>query len=227
MNLLKKIPIRFTGELHDVKLVNFYIDMRELDGLVPGNIAVRDFHGRAMISMVNVMLRKMHPEIIPGLGYFDYRHIAFRLLVEDAGLNGGTNKGIFFLKSFTDQPVIMQAGGLLTDYNLELAEIRCIDRMLELNQGEKKISYALDLSAAGKPDRNLLETVSTLDRAYSAAGNELRMVRIMRERWPLRPVDCYHFETNFFETAELAGVFVVDDTIRYEWLPAENIRPCA
>lgn len=227
MNLLKKIPIRFTGELHEIRLVNFYVDKDELAGHLPEAITMRDFGGRAMISMVNVMLRKMHPGFLPGFGYFEYRHIAFRLLVEDAGLNGGVNKGIYFLRSFTSDPVIVKAGALFTGYRLELAEIQSIDRMLELKKGTEKLAYALDLDSAGKAAPALLETVAALDRAYAVNGNTLQMVRILRDRWPLRAVDCYHFENTFFQTAELAGAFVVDDMIPYEWLPAQHIAPCA
>ncbi len=61
MQLLKKLPIRYTGELHEVKLINFSVDKSEVESLVPWNLVVRDFGGRAMISMVDVDLRHMHP----------------------------------------------------------------------------------------------------------------------------------------------------------------------
>lgn len=229
MNPLKKLPVRYIGELHDIRLVNFYVDMDEVLPLVPRAIRVRNFNGRAMISMVNVMLRRMHPSFVPEALHFEYRHIAFRLLVDDAGLQEGEaqSKGIYFLRSFTDKPLIAAAGGLLTDYNLEQAKIDNIDRMLELKQGGHFLNYALDLSAGYAGNKNLLETTAALDRAYSVRDNELCMVKILRERWPIRPAECYLFETDFFKTAELAGAFTVDEVIHYKWLPAKTIKRCA
>jgi len=227
MNFMKRIPIKYLGELHEIRLVNFYVDMEEVRPLVPERIRIRDFNGRALISMVNVMLRNMHPSFLPGALNFEYRHIAFRLLVDDSGLNGGEAKGIYFLRSFTDKNLIAAAGALLTDYRLEPAAIHNIDRMLELKQGERFLNYALDPGAVPAADPQLLQTVGALDRAYSLRDEELYMVRILRERWPLRPVECYLFETNFFKTAQLAGAFTVDETIRYEWLPAQAVPLCA
>jgi len=111
MQLLKKLPIRYTGELHAVKLINFSVEKSEVESLVPWNLVVRDFGGRAMISMVDVDLRHMHPTFLPEKMHFNYRHVGFRLLLEDSQRNSDErNKGIFFLKSFTDQPLVVKGG---------------------------------------------------------------------------------------------------------------------
>ena len=54
MNLLKRLPIQYKGELHDVRLINFSVAMEEIMGKVPANIKVRDFNGRAMISVITM-----------------------------------------------------------------------------------------------------------------------------------------------------------------------------
>jgi uncharacterized protein YqjF (DUF2071 family) len=61
MDLLKRIPIQYKGELHDVRLINFSVPIAEVNTKVPSGIKVRDFDGRAMISLVDVKLKKMHP----------------------------------------------------------------------------------------------------------------------------------------------------------------------
>ena len=86
MSLLKRIPIHYKGELHDVRLVNFLVPMEEVMKGVPANIKIRNFSGRAMISMVDVKLKNMRPVAMPFLK-FNYRHIAFRLLVDDSQYN--------------------------------------------------------------------------------------------------------------------------------------------
>ena len=55
-----------------------------------------DIHGRRKVE-------EMHPVAFPWVK-FDYRHVAFRLLVDDSQIHNGVSKGIFFFRSFTDKP---------------------------------------------------------------------------------------------------------------------------
>jgi hypothetical protein len=226
MSLLKKIPITYIGELHQVKLVNFWVDMDEVITQVPKGIRVRDFGGKALVSLVNVELKNMHPSFLPGAIHFGYRHVAFRLLVDDAKRNGNQAKGIYFLRSFTDRAEIVAGGNLLTDYRLEKAEIRHLDRMMGLYAEGNYFNYALDLSNAPVPDIAQKEIIGSLDRAYAMEDGHLKMVKIMREKWPIRQVQCYLVETNFFKTARPASAFVVDEVIHYRWTAAKNLGVC-
>jgi uncharacterized protein YqjF (DUF2071 family) len=222
MNLLKRIPIHYKGELHDVRLINFSVSMDELNGKVPANIKVRDFGGRAMISMVDVKLKNMHPVSLPPFLNFNYRHIAFRLLVDDSEYNNGANKGIFFFRSFTDKPLIVTGGKLFTDYNLEQAHIEEHQNEVLLRQGQDHVKYCLDETPATVSDA-LRQTVGALDRAYSILGDAIRVTEIQREKWPIEPVSCTGFENTFFKTAKFEGAFRVHETIYYDWLPPKAI----
>lgn len=227
MSLLKNIPINYKGELHNIRLVNFWVDKKEVEEFVPPQLRIRDFNGRALISMVNVELENMHPTFLPETTHFSYRHVAFRLLLDDAEFNGGEPKGIYFFKSFTNKPHVVMGGNLLTNYQLEQAEIICLDRMMELRQNNFYFNYALDLEKKESYGNEQFETIRALDRAYSVSDERIKMIQIQREKWPIRPVNCYLLETNFFKTAVFASAFVVDETIYYKWLSAKTIKRCA
>lgn len=227
MSILKRIPVSYEGELHNIRLVNFWVDIQEVRDLVPRRLKIRNFNDKALISLVNVELQKMHPVFLPEATSFHYRHVAFRLLLDDSELNNGENKGIFFLRSFTENKIIATGGALLTDYNLENAEIRNLDRMMNLQQGKQYFNYAIDPTSEIKTNEEQLKIIGALDRAYSVQDGQIKMVRIMREKWPLRQVECYLTETNFFETAKAASAFVVDETIHYRWNAAQTISKCA
>lgn len=221
MHLLKRLPIHYKGELHDVRLINFSVAMDEVLQNVPANIKVRDFNGRAMISMVDVKLKNMRPVAFPFVR-FNYRHVAFRLLVDDSQYNEGVNKGIFFFRSFTNKPLIVFGGKLMTDYNLETATIEECGNEVTISQADKKVKYCVDgLSAA--PDNALKTTIGALDRAYSMLGNTVRVTQIQREKWPIQLVNCKGFENTFFKTAKFEGAFRVLETIYYEWLPPKAL----
>jgi uncharacterized protein YqjF (DUF2071 family) len=221
MSLLKRIPVHYKGELHDVRLINFSVAMEEVLGKIPRAIKVRDFNGRAMISMVDVKLRNMHPVALPFMR-FNYRHVAFRLLVDDSQHNKGDNKGIFFFRSFTDKPLMVAGGRLLTDYNLETARIAENGNEVTISQDDKYVKYCVnDIAVASKDE--LKTTIGALDRAYSILGDTVRVTQIQREKWPIQLVNCTGFENTFFKTAKLEGAFRVFETIYYEWLPPKAI----
>ena len=222
MSLLKRLPIHYKGELHDVRLINFSLAKEEVLDKVPANVKVRDFNGRAMISMVDVKLENMRPTALPFVR-FSYRHVAFRLLVDDSQYNHGENKGIFFFRSFTNRPLIVFAGKLMTDYNLEIASIDDSDNEVIITQGGKKVKYSVNAAGAA-PNPELKTIVGSLDRAYSILGETIRVTQIQREKWPIQLVNCNTFENTFFNTAKLEGAFRVPETIYYEWLPPKPIH---
>ena len=220
MDLLKKIPISYLGELHEIRLINFSVDKNELSGMVTNSIKVREFENdRALISMVNVQLKKMHPSFLPKLISFQYQHVAFRLLVEDSMYNNGQNKGIFFLRSFSNKTLMVQGGKYLTDYRLEKAIIQDNGNDFSLRQGNKFVQYSIDGNVPAIKKNGLQETIGALDRAYSVLNDRIRVTQIQREKWPIEWVHCTTFKTNFFETARFEGAFKVNEMIPYKWLP--------
>jgi hypothetical protein len=223
MNLLKRIPITYLGELHEIVLLNFSVGKEEVLPFLPKGIKIRDIQGRALISMVHVSLKKMRPAFMPAFLNFNYRHIAFRLLVDDSEYNNGICKGIYFLRSFTNQKSIVFGGGMMTDYKLEMANIETTPGTLHLNQGARSLHYSIDNNAPENKNADLLEKVGSLDRAYSVRGNDLLVTQIIREKWPLEEVSCTEFQTNYFRSAQLEACFRVNETIYYKWKPARIV----
>lgn len=225
MNMLKKIPLSFKGELHDIQLINFSVEREEVLDRVPTPLRVKEFEGRALISMVNVHLKKMRLASFPPALSFAYQHIGFRLLVEDKQVEGHPqDRGIYFLDSFTQRPLMAWGGSMLTDYRLQTARLWNHKDGFSLRKGEQMLSYEIERTQSPEVDQDeLLETVGAIDRAYSKLGDQLRVTQIQREKWPLAPLKVSSFKTNFFETARLEGAFRVDEVIYYQWLSPQLI----
>jgi hypothetical protein len=224
MNFLKRLPIKYTGELHDVRLINFSVAPEELKAYLPANIRPRLFDGRALISMVDVQLKNMHPDFMPSFFKFNYRHIAFRLLIDDSSFTEDKNKGIFFMHAFTDQSLIAFAGAIFTNYRLKSSNISDRDGKLFLKQGGKYITYTIDDQPATLTPPWVKENVQRVDRAYALSGDKIQYVQIQREKWPVEWVNCTAFKTDFFKTATLEGAFRVNEVIYYQWLPPQTIH---
>lgn len=221
MNLFKSLPLSFLGELHHIQLVNFSVDQEEVAALLPDPLQIADFHGRALISMVNVQLKQMRPTFLPAHLSFQYQHIGFRLLVKDQAYHGGgQDQGIYFLDSFTSRRLMAWGGSLLTDYRLHKAEIQHQPTAVTLRRGAQLLQYKVEETHLPDTDHSaLLTSVGAIDRAYSKLGPTLRVTQIVREKWPLVPLAVTDFKTNFFRTARLEGAFRVDEVIHYQWLP--------
>jgi hypothetical protein len=223
MKLLKKIPIRFKGELHDVRLINFSVPIGELKTHIPKQIKIREFDGRAVISMVDVKLVNMRPSLL-SFFKFNYRHVAFRVLVEDSHLNDdGVNKGIYFFRAFTDKSLMIAGGRALTDYNLEKASIIEGDSETTISTANNYVKYAIGNKAAAG-EEELIKMIGSLDRAYSMLDDKMRVTIIQREKWPIQAVECTKFENTFFTSAKLLGAFRIFETIYYDWLPPTVVK---
>jgi hypothetical protein len=213
----------FKGELHNVKLINFSVDFEEVKDMIPKELEVFQENGKAIISMVDVRLKKMTPVWIPFIK-FGYRHVAFRLLLNDKSLSGETEpKGIFFLKSFSEHLPLNWAGNLIGNYNLTFAKIKEYFDAVSLKSKNKFIEYALDPYGLIESNTNLFNKIKRIDRAYATQKANVYVTQIVRKEWPIEPIKCYHFATNFFKTAKFLGAFQVKKPILYRWEHARLI----
>ena len=219
-------PLSSSGTLRDIQIINFFVDRAEVESLVPEQLIIRDFNGKAMISLINVINHRLSPPFFPGDPDSAYRHVAFRLLVDDAALNGGTSKGVFFLKSFTYSDIEGNDLNRFVTHGLEQAGLLVIDNMLELSQGEKFLNYALDFHNEPQFDEQQ-QLTAQLDRAYQLDAGELQVIKINGKRWPLKPTACYLFETNFFRSAKFAAAFRIDEKSGRQAMSYETKRNCA
>ena len=208
MSLLQHLPLQFAGELHEVRLINFSVEPEEVLPQLHKSFSPLKHKGRALISMVDVQLKNMR---LPGWFEqfkFNYRHIGFRLLIDDSRFTWTKPRGIYFLRSFTDQTVWAHLGNLFTIYQLEPALINEEQGRFTLTKGKEQLSYALsDSPPHSSAPADLQEEVARLDRAYSRQLGQVNYVQIQRERWPLQWANCTHFVTSFLQPPDLKGLF--------------------
>lgn len=230
MKALKTLPLRFRGELHNVHLVNFSVDPDEIKDLLPDPLEVHLWKGRALISMVDVQLRHMRPARTGGFLRFNYRHIGMRLLINDQPFhNSYQQKGIFFLRSFTNKAHVVAGGKLMTNFRLEKAELAPYPKGFLLRKGTQYLRYEVDEGPVfpSESTRQLIERIGAIDRAYAVMGPDVYVTQVLRKHWPLEPVPCCGFRTNFFHSAQLEGVLRVPETIHYTWLAPQKVKQCA
>jgi hypothetical protein len=211
--------MKFTGELHNVRLINFSVNLEEVLPFVPKQLKILQEKGKAIISMVDVQLNNMKTKSIPFFK-FGYRHVAFRLLLED---NSTDPKGVFFLKSFSNKPLLNFAGNLVSNYKLSNCTINEYFDAVSIKHEKKYINYALDPYSKAEYNKELYQKIKRIDRAYTIEKEETYVIRITRKKWPIEPIKCYHFATNYFKSAKFIGAFKVNEIIYYTWNQSEKV----
>jgi uncharacterized protein YqjF (DUF2071 family) len=206
--------MKFSGELHKVKLINFSIEKEELNGMLPEKLKVLDYKGRALISMVDVQLKKMSASSF--LPSFAYRHVAFRLVIDDSEYSKEGPKGIYFLKSFSSNAAMVLGGNLVANYNLCLSKFQAENNGLKISLDNQNIQYRFDESKVSE-NEELFQAIKRIDRAYAFKNDKVEITRITRKEWPIEPLNIVDFKTNFFKSAKLEGAFEVKKVIDYIW----------
>ena len=221
--------MKIKGELHDIKLINFSVKLEEVWPFVPKSLQILQDNGRAIISMVDVKLKNMHPSIAPFFK-FGCRYVAFRLLLDDTIMTGVKKpKGVYFLKNFSNQPIFNFLGNLLFNQNTSYASIIEHSDAFSLKHGTKRLEYALNPYTKCHGEPFLHEKIHRIDRVYETNENGIFVSKILKENyWPIEPVKCYHFATNFFKTVRFLGAFKVKNNLNYAWnspvLVSKNIK---
>jgi len=173
--------MEFKGELHEVKLINFSVDVGEVKHLVPTKLKIFEENGKAIISMVDLQLKQMRAVWLPFVK-FGYRHVAFRLLLSDETLSHENEpKGIFFIKAFSQHRLLNWGG----NYNLLFAKISEGFNVFNLIKEKQFIEYALDEKSAVQQEDDLYRKIKRIDRAYAQENNEVVVTQIAREEWPI------------------------------------------
>jgi hypothetical protein len=225
-------PVAHQGELHEVELVQWSLDPEEAARALPPPLVPRRIAGRALVSLVHVHLRRMRPAFLPGLFAFSYRQVAFRLLVDDQALAPeAPGRGAFFVRTFTDRPLLARASGLLTPYRLSLAELEVDPRGLALHEERRRLSYRKAVIGAEVPAPGLFGSwaearaaVGGLDLEYALApGGEIWRTRMECPGWPLEPLPLAGFTTDFFESARLECAFRVATVLPCRWRAPERV----
>jgi len=215
LQFLKGLPLSYKGELHNIKLINFAVPLEEVMPYIPLGITPRVINGKALISLVDVRLKKMRCTLLPCLR-FSYRHVAFRLLVEDPS-EDTQSRSIYFLRSFTPNPVIAFGGSIFTNYRLEHAKIQSCNNNTRIVKNRHYVEYELSSKEPKLRLQWLKYIIGRIDQACFISAGDVYKIQIQRESWPIEWIDCNDFSTNLFSSTEVLGAFQVLPVIHYTW----------
>lgn len=213
----------YTGELRNIRLWAFSIERDEAQALLPTPLVVRNFRGRALVSMADVSISKLRVRGFPAQVGLHYRHIVLRLLIDDSRYSRGRQRGAWFMRSFVEHSWLAAAGNALTEFRFSAASLSSGDKQLDVQCGEHRIHCAWEERCPPLSDNALLSEVQTLDRAYSVRNSRVWCRDIQRGSWLPKPLACKNFSCSWFESTRFEGVYTIVQPVSYTWFPPKEV----
>jgi hypothetical protein len=181
----------------------------------------------------------MRPRLAPRAFGVTYWHIAYRLQVRAAVIDGTAIGGLYFLRSDVDRPLFVAAGNRLTDFKFHRADVqfRCEPERwcLQVNEPNGPGTAMLCLHRAtsaelepGSPFSSIEERERVLKYApfglsTSSSGRHLRIAEVIRDEalWKEEPIGVETAAWTYTESLGLTNLKLVRATrvapIDYIW----------
>jgi hypothetical protein len=232
---LKNHPFPVEAFFQYSLVLTFAAPKEQLAHLIPPCLALDTFQDRwGFVAVALVQTTGLRPQGLPRFMGQDFFLIGYRVFVRYHNLAGKRLRGLYILKSETDQPKMEQLGNLFTHYRYTTVDIEQqeIGQRLSVRSGKG----GLDVSVAhgggevalppGSPFANWKEArrfAGPLPFTFSflSPNKEVLIVEGVREDWVPESVWVDHHQVGFLATLgvenfELANAFIVKN-IPYRW----------
>ncbi len=188
------LPMRTT--FRQCFLVNFAVRPDALARRLPAHLKPDIYEGRGYVSVVIAEMSKMRPAFFPEALGFTYNQVVYRAVVRC-----GAERGVTFLRSDADSPLMVAAGNALTFFRFNRADIswRASEGRLAFSlapsasipgsiRADYDLSGATDRLPATSAFRDLSTAQQFLTELYAAFGAQradgrVEVVRILRTPW--------------------------------------------
>lgn len=238
----------------DFSLVLTYAFPQELLlPLLPPGLSLDTYEGFGFLAIAMVQTRELRPTFLPKVLGREFFLTGYRIFVRYQTVGGRRLRGLYILRSDTDQASMVLLGNLLTHYGYHKAEVHCCrtDQMLTITvrtpQAKADVQVVAHLSGhpAALPTKSPFPDLRVARRfagplpftfSYEDATRSMLRVEGVRQNWKPEPVhvDVVHATFlhqspfNQFPEPQLANAFYLE-AIPYCWKRGvlEELRACS
>ena len=227
----------FAVEAHfDFSVVlTFAFPKSDIAHLLPEILEIDTYQGKwGFIAIAIVQTKSLRPKGFPKLLGNDFLLIGYRIFAQYINSKGKRLRGLYILKSETDQMQMKLLGNLLTHYHYTTTDVQVKQQDTELNFNSKQSSFLVQLNQSSGivnlPTHSPFNTWKEARRfagplpftfTYTADTKQMLIVEGKRENWVPQPVEVGRCYIPFFADAgltsgKLASAFIIKD-VPYEW----------
>lgn len=235
MKFLKNHPFAVEAFFDSSVVLTFAVHKEELQTLIPGCLELDTFQDKwAFIAVAMVQTKNLRPKGFPKCMGNDFYLIGFRIFVRFTNRMGKRLRGLYILKSETDNRRMEVLGNVFTHYNYNTTDIS------EKTEGglrvisSKKSNFHLVIEQTANevniPDgspfinwKDARKFAGPLPHTftYDKEDNTVLIIEGVREDWKPEPikVNSYHFE--FLKSLKLQNVVLANafeiKNVPYYW----------
>ena len=216
-------------------VLTFAVPKEELAKLLPECLTLDVYDEKwAFLAIALVQTKDLRPKGFPKFMGNDFFLIGYRIFVRYKNNAGKNWRGLYILKSETDQKKMEYLGNIFTKYKYTTTDILQEFSEKTLKISSEKSKFDLEISNNNEnvalPQQSPFPDWKTARRfagplpftfSYDKKTQNVLIVEGVREFWQPRPVEVLNYNFDFltsfqFETCHLANAFSIEN-IPYHW----------
>lgn len=235
LNFLKNHPFPVVAHFDYSIVLTFAVPKEILQKQIPNCLTLDVFDDKyAFVAVAMVQTNKLRPKGFPKFCGNDFFLIGYRIFVRYTNEKGKNMRGLFILKSETDNKLMEYLGSIFTKYKYTTTDILIkkdnIKTCIKSTKSDFYVNITNQKNDVNLPNNSPFPNWAAARRfagplpftfSYDASKNEILIVEGVREHWTQEPIEIldYHFaflNANGFQNAILANAFIIKD-IPYSW----------
>jgi hypothetical protein len=234
MSFLKNHPFAVEAHFKSTIVLTYALPKTQLENLLPKCLTL-DTHNDewAFVAVALVQTENLRPKGFPKFMGNDFFLAGYRIFVRYTSNQGKRLRGLYILKSETDEKKMVFFGNIFTHYNYTATDIKLSETDKNLSIYSNKSGLTIELRKnenADLPKGSVFGDWKTARRfagplpftfTYNEANNEVTIIEGVRQNWIPKPIEVLKAEVEFirqdkFQGAILANAFINED-IPYHW----------
>jgi uncharacterized protein YqjF (DUF2071 family) len=234
-SFLKNHPFAVEAFFESSLVLTFAVHKDKLQHLIPPCLSLDLYEEEyAFVAMALVNTKALRPKGFPAWLGQDFSLIGYRIFVRYTNSAGKKYRGLYILKSETDQPKMEWLGNLFTRYQYSTTDIKYSKTGLQTHITSVRSDFTLtveqtaeepampsgspfaDWTAARKFAGPLPFTFS-----YDTLRKDVLIVEGVRQHWKPVPVTVHHHDISFIKKLPLSKVVLANafilSNIPYYW----------
>lgn len=235
LSFLKNHPFAVEAFFERSLVLTYAVPKKQLQGLIPECLELDIFEDAwAFVAIALVQTKNLRPKGFPKVFGNDFFLVGYRVFVRYTNAKGKRLRGLFILKSESNQRRMQFFGNIFTHYNYTTTDI---ESTVEENQitvesirSNFRIAYKEGEDTIPLPENSPFDSWKVARRfagplpftfTYDEQKKEVLIIEGVRQNWKPEPVRVLEDRLSFLRTlklpnAILANAFVITD-IPYHW----------
>lgn len=235
MNFLKNHPFAVEAFFEKSIVVTYAVPKEQLIRLIPECLELDTFQDKwAFLAVALVQTKDLRPKGFPRFLGNDFFLIGYRIFVRYKTNKGKNIRGLYILKSETDNKKMEVLGNIFTHYSYSTIDINIVKKedvttIFSINSGFE-LTLDEQVEEIGLPVESPFSNFKEARRFagplpytfhYDEKSKKVVIVEGVREHWVPKPIQVQAVHFDFISSMKLSGVFLANafeiNQIPYFW----------